>query len=80
MPYQSLSSSKTMSREKKKFVVATTVGSIVALIGIILATSANFVFDLLLRTQMVLGPNSANFPFWQVRQRQHIFVEKIVHT
>jgi hypothetical protein len=55
---------KPMNREKKKFVVATTVGSIVALIGIIMATSANFVFDLILRTEMVLKPNSANFPFW----------------
>lgn len=55
---------KAMSREKKKFVVATTVGSIVALIGIIMATSANFVFDLILRTEMVLKPSSANFPFW----------------
>ena len=57
-------SGKGMSKAKKKFVIATTVGSIVALFGIILATSANFAFDLLLRTQMVLSPNSANFPFW----------------
>jgi len=55
---------RKMSKAKKSFVIATTIGSVVALVGIIMATSANFVFDLMLRTQMVLSPNSANFPFW----------------
>ena len=66
MPYTSLNSNghKPMNHKKKKFVLATTVGSIVALVGIIMATSANFVFDLMLRTEMVLKPSSANFPFW----------------
>ena len=66
MPYTILNSNghKPMNHKKKKFVLATTVGSIVALVGIIMATSANFVFDLMLRTEMVLKPSSANFPFW----------------
>ena len=73
-----MTDSKKMGHAKKKFVIATTVGSIVALIGIIMATSANFVFDLILRTQMVLGPNSANYPFWEdlpipIRTSMYVF-------
>lgn len=77
-----------MQLSRKVYITVTTLSSIAALIGIILATSANFTFgktrrrtamielryfgtnstfvfsDLLLRTQMVVSPNSLNFKFW----------------
>ncbi len=73
-----------MTSSTKKCAIGLSIGSILCLVGILMTQSGDFVFNLILRTQMTLSPNSTNYPLWKdlpmpIKTSMFLVTQKLIY-